>query len=302
MRLSLIALLAIAASSASMIACPCPACADSAAKSSAPREEMHATVQYTRSGHAERMDIYDAAGDPPRAPAIVAIHGGGWNSGGRRDMSFAAPFFTGQGYVFCSIDYRLDQTAPFPAQLEDCKCAIRFLRAHSEEYHIDPERIGVWGDSAGGNLAALLGVTGGVKTLDGLGGWQDQSSAVQAVLDWYGPTDMRLKQMPTYNVFVGRVLVQRYLNGSPADKPDIAAAASPVTYVAPGEPPFLIMHGANDAVVPVSQSQEFYDALKASGNQATLLIVPGAGHGGPEFETAPNMALIARFFADALKK
>jgi acetyl esterase/lipase len=258
-------------------------------------------VQYTQSGPPESMDIYSRVGATAAQPAIVMIHGGGWAKGGRQDLAFGAAYFVKERYVYCTIDYRLDDVDLYPAQIEDCKCAIRFLRANAAAYHIDPARVAVWGESAGGHLAALLGTTAGVKRLEGDGGWQDQSSAVQAVVDWYGPTDLRPQIEQTYANQQGISLVKHLLGGDPKDKPDLAGDASPVTFVAAGDPPFLIMHGGNDTLVPPSQSQELYDALKAAGDSATLKIVQGAGHGGNQFLLPDNFLIVDDFLRGILK-
>ena len=257
------------------------------------------SVQYTESRPKEMMDIYvpTAAG---ALPVVVYIHGGGWMSGSRAPAQGPADHFNGQGYVFCSIDYRFSAEAPYPAQIEDCKCAIRFLRANAAKYHIDPKHIGVWGDSAGGHLVALLGLTPKVRRLEGTEGWRKQSSTVQAVLDWYGPTDLRAGGLgTTYANDYGIHAVKALLGGSTDAK--LAADASPITFVSKDAPPFLIMHGDKDDLVPVEQSQKLYDALKADGDDATLQIVAGAGHGGPQFTTPENVALADAFFERTLK-
>jgi len=266
-----------------------------------PGMEAITDVQYTQNGPSELMDIYRRTDATDAQPVIVAIHGGGWRAGSRRDFNFAAAYFVKEGYVFCTIDYRLDNVAIYPAQIQDCKCAIRYLRANAAKYHIDPSRIGVWGGSAGGHLVALLGTTAKVTRLEGDGGWQDQSSAVQAVVDWYGPTDLRPAIEQTYSIQRGREMVQQLLGGMPSDKSDLASDASPMAFVAPGDPPFLIEHGDKDPLVPVSQSQELYAALKAAGDSATLKIIDGAAHGGPLFLSPENIKLVDGFFRDILR-
>lgn len=276
---------------------------DPAGPKTAPQQPplvTHLDIQYTQSGPAELMDIFTQQGATTPRPALVAVHGGGWSAGNKREFDIGAPYFVNLGFVFVSIDYRLDQVAPYPAQIEDCKCAVRFLKANAAKYHIDPNRIGVWGASAGGHLVALLGTTAGIKRLEGSGGWQDQSSSVAAVLDWFGPTDLRASSDPTYNVSEGRKMIEQLLGGSPVDKPELASDASPVAFVKPGDPPFLIMHGSADPLVPVSQSQELYDALKAAGDQATLKIVQGAAHGGPQFFSPDNVLLMDSFLRTTL--
>jgi len=261
--------------------------------------DAQTNIQYTQNGPPQFLDMYSRKGSNTVEPVIVAIHGGGWSSGKRQSFAHSAVNFVKEGYVFCTIDYRLDDEATYPAQVEDCKCAIRFLRAKAAKYHIDPARIGVWGGSAGGHLVAMLGTSGGVKRLEGDGGWENQSSAVQAVLDWFGPSDLRAAAVAGYRP-QSLLAIQKLLGGSPSEKPELASDASPVVFVAPGDPPFLIMHGDRDPTVPLAQSQELYDALKAAGVNVALKIVPDAGHGGPGFTSPENISLINNFFRNIL--
>ncbi|BDI33694.1 hypothetical protein CCAX7_57450 [Capsulimonas corticalis] len=257
------------------------------------------SVPYTASGPQEMIDIYTPANAAGALPVVVYIHGGAWLGGSRSSGQGASGHFNQQGYVFCSLDYRFSNEAKYPAQIEDCKCAIRFLRANAAKYHIDPKRIGVWGDSAGGHLVSLLGLTPKVKHLEGDGGWRKQSSAVQAVVDWYGPSDIVPSSMKTYTNPAGIDAITKLL-GDPID-PKLAADASPITFVSKSAPPFLIMHGDKDSLVPVAQSQELYDALKADGADVTLKIVAGAEHGGSQFMLPENTGLVDSFFARVLK-
>jgi acetyl esterase/lipase len=193
-----------------------------------------------------------------------------------------------------SINYRLSQHAIFPAQIHDCKAAIRWLRANAAKYGLDTEHVGVGGGSAGGHLAALLGTTSGLKELEGLGGNAEQSSRVQAVVDWYGPTDfLTVGPKDTRTNLIG---------GDPQQNPDKAAKASPMTYVSKDAAPFLIMHGDKDNTVPISQSETFAQALKNAGADVTFVVVKGAGHGSPQFTNPENQKLIEDFFAKHLGK
>ena len=257
------------------------------------------TVPYTTSGPEQLMDIYTPKDAVGNLPVVVYIHGGGWEAGSRSNQLGPADHFNKLGYVFCSIDYRLSDVAKYPAQIQDSKCAIRFLRANGAKYHIDASRIGVWGDSAGGHLVALLGLTPKIKRLEGDGGWKKESSAVQAVVDWYGPTDIRPVDKSTIVNPDGVRMVKKFL-GDP-DNLKLASDASPITFVSKNAPPFLIMHGGKDPLVPVSQSQKLYDALKAAGTDVTLKIIPDAGHGGPEFMQPDNVAMIDAFLERTLK-
>ncbi len=167
-------------------------------------------VPYIEDGHERHLlDLFLPAKAAGRLPLVVWIHGGGWQAGSKEGCP--AQWLVGKGYVVASINYRLSQHAVFPAQIEDCKAAIRWLRAHSAEYAIDPDRIGVFGGSAGGHLVALLGTTGNVKDLEGNGGNLDQSSRVQCVVDWYGPTDF-VHWDPKFNLDVNG-MIDRLLGG-----------------------------------------------------------------------------------------
>ena len=195
-----------------------------------------------------------------------------------------------------SIDYRLTSTAPFPAQIEDCKAAVRWLRANASTYRLDADQIGAWGMSAGEHLAALLGTSGGVPELEGGGDNMQYSSRVQAVCDVAGPAD--LPAMP--NLGAKRIAAIEGLLGGPVEKDKVKAiAASPIHYVSKDDPPFLIVHGAGDRVVPVEQSQRFYEALQNAGVNATLKILPEVGHQGVLMDAVKDAEI---FFGATLKK
>jgi len=233
-------------------------------------------------------------------PVIVFVHGGGWSGGAKEGAAWALIPFARRGYFCATIEYRLSGEAPWPAQIEDCKCAIRFLRAKAAEYGIDPKRIGVWGSSAGGHLVAMLGTAGDVKGFEGKGGWPDQSSRVQAVCDWFGPADLtwavpRERERP--RGAAGNAVVS-LLGGPGPDLMEKARLASPITYVTPDDPPFLIMHGDKDPLVPISQSRQFRDALQKAKVEVKLQMVDGAGHG---FGGPVQVKMVMDFFDRHLK-
>jgi acetyl esterase/lipase len=230
----------------------------------------------------QTLDLYlPADGRSPR-PVIVWIHGGGWRAGSKESAGLAAAL-TRQGFAVASINYRLSGEATFPAQIHDCKAAVRYLRANSAQYKLDPSRIGAWGASAGGHLAALLGTTGDVKELEGDGPNLDQSSAVQAVCDWFGPTDfLQMNRFPSgIDHDSADSPESRLIGGRIQDHPDKAAAANPITYIATATklPPFLIMHGDRDRAVPHNQSQLLHDALRTARAEVTFHTVKDGGHG-----------------------
>ncbi len=255
-------------------------------------------LQYVEDGHERhRLDLYLPEKAEGRLPVVVWIHGGAWMAGSKEGCP-AAPFAS-QGCAVASINYRLSQHAVFPAQIEDCKAAIRWLRANAAKYHLDPDHIGVWGASAGGHLVALLGTTAGVKEFEGSGGNLDQSSRVQCVLDWFGPTE--LTTMGKEGDPPGSPVA--LLIGGPAqENKEKARRASPLTYVNKDSAPFLIMHGDKDDLVPLRQSELLADALKKAGVEAKLQVVKGNGHGGPGFTSPENLRLIEAFFVKHLRE
>jgi acetyl esterase/lipase len=209
-----------------------------------------------------------AAGAAPR-PGIVVIHGGGWLEGDK--SSFASREhgvpgnivdFAALGFVAVTINYRLSAEAPFPAALEDCKCAVRWLRAHAREYHLDPDHIGAFGNSAGGHLAMLLGTIGKDSGLEGDGPNQDQSSLVQAVVSDSGPIDL----VEQYRSGVLREVCSRFMGGPPEGaRADAYKRASPSDRITSQTPPLLLIYGVDDAQVPVETADRFVLALARAG-------------------------------------
>jgi acetyl esterase/lipase len=240
----------------------------------------------------QRLDLYLPEKAEDRLPLVVWIHGGAWLTGSKDDCP--AVHFAAKGYAVASINYRLSQHALFPAQIEDCKAAIRWLRANAAKYHLDPGRIGVWGASAGGHLAALLGTSGGVKELEGGGGNLDQYSRVQCVVDWFGPSDLMTIGGSHDNPGSPE---SRLIGGPVQENKEKARKASPLTYVGADSAPFLIMHGDRDQVVPLDQSKVLAEALKKAGVEVKLQIVEGGGHGGAAFASPENRKLVEDFFA-----
>lgn len=239
------------------------------------------------------------------APAFVWIHGGGWMGGTKEGGLGAVGPFVRKGFVGATIEYRLSGEAPFPAQIEDCKCAIRYLRAHADKYNIDPERIAVGGSSAGGHLVALLGTSGGVQELEGTGGWPEQSSSVQAVLDLYGPTDFQLFVTTAgYESHNKDGSPESRLLGGGAVLPQTEALqrVNPITYIDKDDPPFLIIHGSKDATVPPNQSQVLHAALQKAGVPSQLHIIDGAGHGGPQFGEPQIQKMKEEFLLQLIEK
>jgi acetyl esterase/lipase len=260
--------------------------------------KVHRDLEYVKDGHERnKLDLYLPEKADGPLPVIVWVHGGGWQAGSK-DNPPALPFVA-RGYAVASINYRLSQHAPFPAQIEDCKAAIRWLRANAGMYHLDSAHFGVWGSSAGGHLVALLGTTGGVKELEGKGGNLDQSSRVQAVVDFYGPTD--LTQMGGTHDRPDSPEA-KLIGGPVQENKDKAAKANPISYATRNAAPFLILHGDKDNTVPYNQSELLVEALKKAGVEVTLKKVEGAGHGGRDFNSPENRKLIEDFFDRHLKQ
>jgi acetyl esterase/lipase len=247
-----------------------------------------------------QLDLYVPAG-AVKPPLVVYVHGGGWRAGKRDNIPLGKLVW--RGFAVASIDYRLSTEATFPAQAFDIKGAIRFLRAHAKEYGVDASRIAIAGSSAGGHLAALTGVTNGVKELEGtVGGNLQASSDVQAIMDFFGASDLESimeQSTPTAQAMRGPAL-QLLLGGSPAEKPALAKLASPVTHVGAGDPPLLIIHGDADPQMPYEQAQELQRAYEKAGLSVQFVTIPGGKHGGPEFYDETRTDLMAAFLTKAM--
>jgi acetyl esterase/lipase len=272
---------------------------------------MKRNVEYVSGGGARQMlDVfYPEKSDKP-VPVIVWVHGGAWSAGGK-DRSPALPLLK-QGFAVASVTYRFSQNAVFPAQIVDCKSAIRWLRKNSAALNIDPEKVGVWGSSAGGHLVALLGVAGDNKAWD-RGENLDQSSRVQAVCDWFGPANLltfgpqggndRAKSPRAFPATdAANSPESKLIGGAVPDNKEKARAASPTSYVTKDDAPFLIMHGDKDPLVPHAQSEELHGLLEKAGVPSQLIILPGAGHGGTQFTARKTIATVEEFFTSTLKK
>jgi acetyl esterase/lipase len=262
-------------------------------------------LEYGPHGNANKLDLYlpEKEVDHP-LPLLIWIHGGGWEAGSKD-----GPLGLGllkKGYAVASINYRLSQEAKYPAQIEDCKAAVRFLRANAKKYHLDSDHFGVFGASAGGHLVALLGTTSGVKNLEGDGPNKDVSSGVQAVVDWFGPTDMlKMKEeadaKAAFDADSADSAVGRLFGGPVQEHKELAEKANPIHFITKGAAPFLIMHGDKDNLVPLAQSRILDDALKAAKVESTLVVIEGDGHGGPGFGTPENLHKIVDFLDKHLK-
>jgi acetyl esterase/lipase len=251
-------------------------------------------LAYATGSIAQRLDLYMPV-EVPHPALVVFIHGGGWVTGDKRGPlpTTAVEFFVEQGYAVASVNYRLADEATFPAQLLDVKAAIRWLRANAGSYGFDPDRMVVVGESAGAHLASLLGVSAGEPQFDDPDlGNAGVSSAVSAVVDFYGPVDLLASpdqlDANAYCQQLGRQAgeldpaIEQLLGAPAADVPDLAGAANPLLYLSPDRdvPPFLILHGDRDCIVPYQASVALDAAIRdvAGPERSTLVIVPGSGH------------------------
>jgi acetyl esterase/lipase len=300
LRFPLLPLFAAFAVLTCTVAGPSAAAAQESSPAQRPKEvpedaKVLLDLPYVENGHAQqKLDLYLPA--QPKGPLLVWIHGGGWRGGSKSSPPGLA--MVKNGVAVASVEYRFSQHAIFPAQIEDCKAAIRWLRAHAKEYGYRDDLVAAWGASAGGHLVALLAVTGKTHDFD-VGANLDQSSAIQCGIDWFGPTDF-----PAYDPNLPTAMVQRenpdsviaQLFGGPLSQHlDLAKRASPITWVTKDAAPLLIMQGTKDPLVPPDQSQRFADKLKEAGADVTLDMIEGAGHGSPQFVTAEKLKMIFEF-------
>jgi acetyl esterase/lipase len=258
---------------------------------STPDYNVVADVPYcTGGGSPLLMDIFI-----PRArlhvptPAVLWFHGGGWERGDKNGSS-GARFLAVAGFVTASIYYRLSGEAKFPADIEDCKCAIRYLRANAARYEIDPNRIGIAGASSGAHLAMLVGTADETAGFEGSGGWPRVSSRVKSVVSYYGPTDFRT--MGTDFGARAQAAITKLLGVSFESNPAVYAHASPITYVSPDDPPLLIFHGDGDTLVPFTQSERMREAYLNAGLKVDLVKVGNANH---DFEPVSDRPLSISF-------
>lgn len=227
---------------------------------------VHRDLVYgTAGGRDLLLDLYLPARPRGPAPVVVRIHGGGWRNGSK-DRRPAVPL-AGHGYAVASVGYRLSGEAIFPAQIQDCKAAIRWLRAHSSKCGLDAGHFAVWGSSAGGHLAALVGTSGDARDLEGEAGNPAESSRGQAVVDYFGPTDfLRMDDFPGKLRHNAPNSAESLVIGGPIlENREKVARANPISYVSADDPPFLIVHGDQDPLAPLNQSELLRDALEKAG-------------------------------------
>jgi len=253
-----------------------------------------------------KLQLYRPDNNSTNVPVVVLIYGGAWMM---RTLPMETPkavWLATHSYAAAVIDYRLSSDALFPAQIYDCKAAVRWLRANAAKYGLDAAHIGAWGESSGGHLASLLGVTDNVVALEGDGGNTNESSQVQAVVDFFGPTDFLRAQAHSLpgswiNHDSPTSPESRLIGGAIQKNPDKAEQANPIKYVTHDAPPFLIVHGEQDPLVPCNQSELLYAALKQARVNVTFYKIAGAGHGGPAFDSDMMRAAVLAFLDKYLK-
>ena len=249
-------------------------------------------------GHTLLLDVFRPADGNRPLPVIVFVHGGGWKNGSRKSGEKNAGWLVGEGFAVVSIEYRLTEVAQWPAQIDDCYEAVRWVRRNAEKYNFDPDHIAAWGTSAGGHLVALMGTRPCPNK-------EEVSSRVQAVCDWFGPSD--LLTMPPNNVGSGRTEKDvansngaKLLGVTVKDDTGLANDASGLHHVSPDDCAFLIMHGSEDPGVPLNQSERLHAKLTAANVDSRLHVVEGAGHGGKLFQTPASRSVVRAFFTKHL--
>jgi acetyl esterase/lipase len=255
-------------------------------------------VVYTKVGTTElKLDLArPAEGDGP-FPAVLVIHGGGWTAGNKASNRPALAEFARRGYVAISPQYRFCPKDQFPAQVHDVKAAVRWLRVHKGEYKVDTDHIGAVGFSAGGHLSLMLGVTGPSDGLEGDVSPDAPSSRVQAVVNYFGPTDFAANDLPAATL----PIVKDFLGGTAAEKPEVAAKASPLTFISADDAPILTFQGTKDPLVPFSQAEKLTNAMARVGVGGRTELLLGAGHGWAGKEMDRTSSEMFAFFDYHLK-
>lgn len=259
-------------------------------------ESLH-DLTYVKRGDVElKLDLAKPAESPGPFPAVLVIHGGAWRSGSKDSNRRLLDEFAARGFVAVSPQYRFCPKDLFPAQVHDVKSAVRWLRTHAGEHKTDPNRIGAMGFSAGGHLALMLGVTEPKDGLEGDAGDDAPSSRVQAVVNYFGPTDLLAEDIPD----LSKPLVNDFLGGEAKAKADLAKQASPLSFVSPDDPPILTFQGTKDPLVPFTQAIKLNQAMTKAmvPGRVELLVGESHGWGGPELERTIDQTF--RFFTEKL--
>lgn len=265
---------------------------------------LHKDLTYARIGSRSlKLNLALPKNAKSPTPLVIWIHGGAWAHGSKDEVSPAAALLL-VGYAVAHVEYRLTGEAPFPAQIHDCKAAVRWLRANARRYNIDPDRFAAWGGSAGGHLATLLGTTSGHRELDGnVGDDTGVSSEVQVVCNYFGPLDFPAMMEASRDTTddLKQAIEQFFGDATPEEREAIIQLASPLAHVSRGDAPTIIVHGDKDSIVPISINRSFPDALKKQGVRTEMVVIRGAGHGGKEFFERKLLLQIVAFFDRAFK-
>ncbi|MGX9134201.1 alpha/beta hydrolase fold domain-containing protein [Rummeliibacillus sp. JY-2-4R] len=271
-------------------------------------------VAYGKQSKSQKMDIYlPNEGNGP-FPVIVAVHGGGFSKGDKREKGIASMLEgVNRGYAVVSINYRLSGEAKFPAAISDVKAAVRYIKANAKKYNLDPNKIAMWGNSAGGNLVALAGTSGDDSSLNGDNTENlKYSSKIQAVVDWFGPIDfLKLDEQFAKSEVTPKMgkrstdtsIESKYIGGNIAENVKQTEKANPSNYITKNDPYFFIQHGSADRIVPTQQSIDFSEKLTnvLGKEKVKLSILKGADHGGKQFNSKENLDNVFRFLDSVLK-
>ena len=274
-------------------------------------DPTHKDLAYAEVSDTQKLDLYIPTSGTGPFPVVIMVHGGGFMFGDKADGAglTGVDQLLAAGYAVASINYRLSGEAQYPAQIYDAKASVRFLRANAEKYNLNPEKFGAWGASAGGNLVSLLGTTCGVAELEGDLGNNDQSSCVQAVVDWFGPIDF-LKMQEQFdgtscssNTNDASSPESKLVGAAIQTVPEKVALTNPMNYITADDAPFFIENGTADCNIPPIQNKNLADALSAviGADKVTYVSLEGAGHGGSQFETTENLNLVIAFLDKYLK-
>ncbi len=263
-----------------------------------PKVKEERDIVYTKAGATElKLDVAaPEQGDGP-FPAVLVIHGGAWRTGNKADVGHVLRQFAARGYVAVSPQYRFCPKERFPAQVHDVKAAVRWIKAHAKERRIDSEHIGAIGFSAGGHLSLMLGVTGPADGLEGDVSTGAPDTRIQAVVNYFGPSDLGARDIPE----ASKPLVRDFLGATATDRPDLAAKASPRSYVTKDDPPILTFQGTKDPLVPHTQAIELADAMTAAGVPGRVELMVGASHGWSGTELDHTLKETYVFFDQYLK-
>jgi len=268
-------------------------------KATQPQVTLEQDIVYTKAGGSDlKLDLARPADGAGLAPVVVVIHGGAWRAGNKSDVRPISSEFARHGYVAVAPQYRFCPQDPFPAQVHDVKAAVRWIKSNAKKYRIDPERVGAIGFSAGGHLALMLGLTGPNDGLEGDVSAGSPDSRVKAVVNYFGPTDLAAQDIPD----VSKPLVKDFLGGSPQQKPDMAAKASPLTFVSKDDAPVLTFQGTKDPLVPYTQAIKLAEAMNAAGVPGRVELLVGAQHGWAGAELERTVDETFRFFDRYLKR